>query len=208
MQTLNLKMLWQKAALTKVDIGWAFAVTVLFAGVTVIFSIIDALDVYGAKRTLTLMIGDKLNTFLTWLDSLELTATVVTFVFWGFVGLIAYSIVNGLLKVRQEIDYEQELTSDEYVRPAARTKGDIVRGEISSNVAFGLTGLIAILMSGCFVILVLPMVALYSRMLGLQLTAENGAYLAAAVTLLWMTTCAVIWTWKVFIHRHVLFSAA
>lgn len=206
MQSMKWRLLREKTALNGIDVVWTLLVGIFFSTIVVIASIIDALDTFGAKQTLIRLVSSKVDAGLSWLDGLEFTASIVTFVFWGLVGLVSYSFVSALIKLQDEITYEGELSSDDYVRPARKSKTDVMRAEFVGNtVTLSLAALVASSL-GLFIFVMLPHVAIYAKSFGLQRSIGNLLYLSASVLLLWVTALASVWLCKLYIHRRVLLA--
>jgi len=130
MMKLNWTLLWHKVRLTRFDA----LVSASIALVAVLLIVLGAVASDGqsavVRASLFTTISSAVQSGLFWLDSFEITNAVVTFMFWGFVGLVAYSSVSILSSISEEVKYERDLSTDEYVRPAQKTKGDIVRAEL------------------------------------------------------------------------------
>lgn len=55
---------------------------------------------------------------LAWLDTYELTTTVVTFLVWALIGLLTLSIIQAFGHVLYEFDEKSRLSSNAYIHPS------------------------------------------------------------------------------------------
>lgn len=85
-------------------------------------TIIRHLQLTQAQTLLLDKTEHAITSFLAVLDSFSFTNTVVTFLFWGFIGIIIYGLTTALVRLWQAGEEEKELISDEYVHPAGFSK--------------------------------------------------------------------------------------
>ena len=130
MVKLNWTLLWHKVRLTRFDVLVAVSIALLAVLLIVLGAVASDGHNAAVKASLLTTVNSTVQSGLFWLDGFEVTNAVVTFMFWGFVGLVAYSSISLLFSISEEVKYERDLSTDEYVRPAQKTKGDIVRAEL------------------------------------------------------------------------------
>ena len=141
-----------------------------------------------------------------WLDGFEFTNSIVTFMFWGFIGLVSYTGVNMVLAMSREVSYEHELTSDDYVRPSRKTKRDIVMAEFASAAILGLTALTLMLVAAAVAFVILPALIINVRAATLDLSFENILAAFTAILLLVAGIGALLVGGRLLIHRQLLLN--
>ncbi len=180
---LNWILLWHKVRLTRFDM----LVSASIALVAVLLIVLGAAASDGhnaaVKASLLTTVSGAVQSWLLWLDSFEITNAAVTFMFWGFVGLVAYSSISVLSSISEEVKYERDLSTDEYVRPAQKTKGDIVRAELVDMVvrAIGGVSFALSLATGFFVLLPALNIQVKSAVLQPDLLAWVGVMAASVL---------------------------
>lgn len=112
----------QKIAPDGIDIAYgAFgALLLLFLGN--LGRILDAYNVPGSRQILQSEIGRNITNFLAKIDDFSFTKTAVLFLFWSFVGLIVYSVVQAFVSANSSFQYEREVSSGNYVHPESFDK--------------------------------------------------------------------------------------
>ena len=114
---VNTRNFWQKIRPDGIDIGYAaiFAALLMFIGN--LANILDAYDVAGSRQFLQSEIGQTITGFLSKIDDLQFSKSVVLFLFWAFVGLIVYTIVQTVISQKSSYEYKKEVGSGQYIHP-------------------------------------------------------------------------------------------
>ena len=204
---LNWKLLWKKTKLEKFDVAVCMVFAAIISVLVFVASLTGSGGPYAVKQTLGTSINGSVSNVLHWLESFEKANSFVTFLFWGAVGLVLYIIISSLLSMSKEVAYEQDLGSDDYVHPAAKTSKDIIVAEITNAgmLAIGLIGLV--FSFGLVAFGILPTLIVNSRAFALQPTLNNGVGLAAATVVIAAGLCLVWFVARLCMHRRVILDA-
>lgn len=165
----------------------------------------DLLERYGLLSS-SQIVKDRLahgvDHGLTKLDSFRATNGVVTFVVWGAVGLVTFSFVQALLRASNQIRYEKQLSSNEYVHPANFNRRAYWR-QIVRN------GLVSFLLLACLVVallfyiaLMIPLSFLHARRFLLQPSAAHISELVIGLVVLAASTYIVYALLKITVIHH------
>lgn len=201
---LNWQLLWQKAKLGRFDVLVSVVVALLLTLIIILGAVADSSQNAAVKTTLIGSVNEVVQNTLSWLDSFETTDAAVTFMFWGFVGLVSYGVVNVLGSMRREVEYERELTTDEYVRPVRKTKRDIVLAELVDTLARAV-GIVALAFSaGVLLFAILPAAVTNIRLAVFQLSPGTVLTAAAASLLVAAGLCSAIFGLRTLLYHRVL----
>ncbi len=113
----KIKQLFVQSKLDSVDLGYALLTSSLLMLLTNLGHILDSFDVPGSRQILQSNLGRVMTDFLSKLDDFEFTKTAVLFLFWAFIGFVLYLLIQSLLNARNELEYDAEVSSDEYIHP-------------------------------------------------------------------------------------------
>lgn len=86
----------------------------------------ELLDYYGLQssgQVIKTSAGQAIGNGLNKLDSFSFTDRVVTFIIWAVIGMLCFSVVQGIAKVGHDIEYEERLSSNKFVHPKTFRKG-------------------------------------------------------------------------------------
>ncbi|MBP9852860.1 MAG: hypothetical protein QG629_223 [Patescibacteria group bacterium] len=111
------KNFWQKARPDGVDFAYATIFSALLMVLGNLGTILDAYDVAGTRQFVQSQAGQNITGFLAKIDDFEFSKTVVLFLFWCFVGLIVYFIVQSILSANSKYSYQKEVGSGQYTHP-------------------------------------------------------------------------------------------
>lgn len=206
MLKLNWRLLWQKSSPKKFDLVLSAIICFAATMFVIIVAIADSSSASLVKQTVGSVLNDKMSSILMWLDGFEFTNSIVTFMFWGFIGLVSYTGVNMVLAMSREVSYEHELTSDDYVRPSRKTKRDIVMAEFASAAILGLTALMLLLVAAAVAFVILPALIINVRAATLDLSFENILAAFTAILLLVAGIGALLVGGRLLIHRQLLLN--
>lgn len=137
------------------------------------------LNYYGlqsSNQVLQSNAGDAVRTALGRLDTFKGTDQVVTFAIWAVVGMVCFSIVQGLGRAYREFEFEEELSSRRYVHPSTFTKSKFWKGVLEDFAGLA----VGLVMVGvgvyAFLAFVLPIGLTYSRLFLFSINLSNAAY--------------------------------
>ncbi len=204
MVKLNWLLLWQKVKVTRFDVVVSGVVALVAAVFIALVALADAGEAATVKATLLSRLNGAVQSVLTWLDGFETTNAVVTFMFWGFVGLVAYGSVMVVAKISQEVRYESELSTDDYVHPARKTNRDIIVAELASTLVKAAVGIFLLVALAVLVFVVLPALIVQVRSAVLQPGLMAWLSALAATVLMAADTCLVTLVTRTLIHHQLL----
>lgn len=138
------------------------------------------------------------------IDNLSATPGVVTFITWGIIGLVVFSIIHAFTKASSALDFERELGSNRFVHPAnfnpRRYWHTIL---LNAFLSFGLIAMLAASIV-LYVLFVVPIASLYLQRC--LIVSSIGRFVDLAISLfivstgtlaLYFVLRAVLWQ-----HRH------
>ncbi len=204
MQKKAVQDYWDTVRLSWIDIVYCATIALLILLVLLLPTILDTYNLLGADEALQSGLGNAINTVLIGIDRLSFTNSVVTFMFWGVVGMIVYGFVSSLLRTLQKAELERELVSDDYVHPAAFTRTKFLREELVTSATTFVTFLLFVIVTSVLVLQLLPTTTLHLRSL---MTSTGGSDIwsaFAATILLIATSCLALLTYKLWRQRKVL----
>lgn len=199
---------WDTVRPSGIDI--AYCVAVVFFGLCIVLSptILDTYDLLGAREILGSGFGNFIGKVLASIDRLSFTNNVVTFMLWGVVGMVVYGLVSSLLRALQRAETERELASDEYVHPAAFSRAMFWREElVKSAVTFASFVLFGVA-TATVLFQLLPTTTIHLRSVVATSGGEDIVAAVAATVLLFVSVCLVLFTYKLWRHRMVMFEEA
>ena len=180
------------------------ALTVFF--LVTIPTLIRHFHLTHAQTILLDNIGHHITKGLAVLDALSFTNTVVTFLFWGLVGIIIYGFTTVMVRLWQLSQEDKELASDEYIHPADFSRQAYWR-QILEKEAFSTVLLAAELIVTCALLFWAFPFAL------LRLSAMLSAFslLQLFHMVLWVAIIAALFClgrlmFRAWRYRHILFE--
>lgn len=60
---------------------------------------------------------------LSKIDNFSFTDRVVTFIIWAFIGMLCFSVVQGIGRVGRDLEYEERLSSNKFIHPKTFRRG-------------------------------------------------------------------------------------
>ncbi len=197
---------WDTVRPSGIDIAYCAVVVLVGLFVIMLPTVFDTYNLLGAREILESGFGDFVGKILASIDKLSFTNSVVTFMFWGVVGMVVYALVSSLLRALQRAESERELASDEYVHPAVFSRATFWREELiesavtfASFVLFGVVTIVVLLQ-------LLPTTTIHLRSVVATSGTEDIVPALAATALLFVGTCLVMLAYKLWRHRKVLFE--
>jgi hypothetical protein len=154
------------------------------------------------------IVGDRVSSTvgsgLRAIDTFSATPGVVTFMTWGIVGLILFSLVQAFVKASGVIDFEREVGSNHFVHPDNFNRRNYWRTILLNTfLSFGLTVLLLI-GTMLYVLFVVPVASLYLQRflivssMGRVLDLVLSLFVVSTGTFaLYFIVKAVLWQ-----HRH------
>lgn len=201
---LNWNLLWKKAKLDTLDVVACVVLGLLAALLVVVASLTSSGSSYAVKESLGTSINQGITSIFYWLDSFAFADNAVTFLFWSGIGLLLYIVVSSGITLTQEVSYEHDLSSDEYVHPNAKSKKQIIVSGVVEAITFALCLLLLVGALALVVFAVLPALIVHGRTLALQPSFPHGLGFAAAIALLIVSLGAVWFAGKLCMHRQLI----
>lgn len=183
------------------SIGAALIVFFLVA----IPTIIENYHLTQAQEVLAHHVGRVVHGILASLDAFSFTSTLVTFLFWGIIGIFIYGFTTVLVHLWQAGEEDKEIISDEYVHPAGFSRTtfwkQIVEKEVFSAILLVAELIvIAALMFWAFPLALLRVAALFEAF---SMTAT--LYVVLWAVIISSLFCLVQLIFKAWRYRHILF---
>lgn len=180
------------------------------AGLIVFFlaSIPTLIGHFHLTQAQTLLVdkaGRGVGKALSVLDSFSFTNTVITFLFWGVIGIFIYGLSASLVKLWQASEEEKELASDDYIHPEGFSKKKFWKQIVEKEV-FSAAVLVAELIVVCATIFW----ALPSGVMRIEALFGGFAVTQLLLLLLWVAIisalfCLGLVIFKAWRYRHILF---
>ena len=165
----------------------------------------DLLQRYGLISSSQIVhdqLGKGVGQGLQKLDSYSFTQNATTFIVWGLVGLISFSIFQTIWRASQRLKYQQEVSSNQYIHPANFNRHSYWRS-ISMDLGLSLI-FTALLLTGLAVYLLraLPYATHHVGRFLLQLNVTNLADLAIGLAVGFLATYLLYVLWKITVWHH------
>lgn len=150
--------------------------------------------------------GSAIGAGLARIDSLDMTAQVVTFLIWAVIGLFCLSFIQIIGRIYRGLELDEQLSSNKYIHPAtfARAKfwQRVLLDFLATVVCVGLIGLVAYL----FLAYGLPAGLAYTRLflLGVSATRIGAFVLGFALLYAWLLVFCILF--KLLVHRRKIFA--
>jgi hypothetical protein len=119
------------------------------------FGLINSSGVVGER------VSDTVGSGLRVLDTFNATPGVVTFITWGVIGLILFSLVQTFVRASGYIEFEREVGSNRFVHPANFSRRRYWRTILlHAFLSFGLI-ILLLIYAALYVLFVVPVASLY-----------------------------------------------
>lgn len=206
--TLISKQTWQDYFETShpsiAAVVYSQVVVAILCLVSVLPTIVTEVGLTGIKQFLASGFGHWLNQILQAIDKFQMTNTVVTFLFWGAVGMVVYGFVTALLRGIQTANLERELIGGEYVHPANFTKVRFWREEFLRSAIAIITFILFVILLVTVVAGVLPTVIVYLRALIVHPSSSQIVPLATSTLLLLLGNYLTLFSWRLWRCHKIL----
>lgn len=208
METSPWQDYWQKIRPSVFDIIVGAVVTLMVLVVVLLPTVIIKHQLFIVENAVLAQLAHGFTAVLVGIDSVKFSATIVTFLLWGLVGLITYGIIMGIIRFWQYTEMLKEMVSGEFVHPAgfsARRYWRTLALHEGVNIAVILLGLTCVL---TVAFALLPAATVHARTLVLSWSWPVAAQAAAATVLLWAGALTVILCLKAWRYRRALWLVA
>jgi hypothetical protein len=160
-----------------------------------------------AQELLVHRLWHAVKNVLAKLDALSFTSTIVTFLFWGLVGIVIYGLTTSLVRLWQAGEEDKELASDDYVHPTGFSRQHYWK-QIIEKEAFS-AGLLTLEL---IVVSVTLFWAFPAALRGVGPLLSSFSFGQLAFTLLWVVVLVALFClcrliFKAWRYRHILFTA-
>lgn len=149
--------------------------------------------------------GAAISSGLSRIDSLNMTAQVVTFLIWSGVGLFCLSLIQMIGRVFRGLELDEQLSSNRYVHPTTFVRAvfwkHVVLNFIATVVCVGLlVGAVYL-----FLVFALPFGLANTRLFlyGITPSRLGALLLGLALLYVWMLVFCVLF--KLLVHRRQVF---
>lgn len=170
-----------------------------FPGIT------QALDIYGAQASWSVVLASVsgvVGRLLTWLDSLKITATVVTFIIWVVIGLIVVCIIEAFISVTRQVAYEAEYSSGKFFHPGHFSRLSFWRHvAIQSLATIAITGLLLALVF-LSLVYILPIASTYASSFAFETGLNAPGYITLGLAVIFIDLFALDVCVRLFLHRN------
>ncbi len=145
-----------------------------------------------------------LTKILVGIDSMKFSATIVTFLFWGLIGLVTYGVIMGFVRFWQHAEAVEEIVSEEFVHPAGFNAKHYWRTlALREGVNIAVI-LLTLFCASLVAFVLLPAATVHARTLVLEWSWPAVAQTAAAAILFWIGIVAVALCLRAWHYRHIL----
>lgn len=191
--------------LTAFEVFSSIGVGVIVFFLITIPTMIRHFELTQAQTVLLDKVGHNTQKILSRLDSLSFTNTVVTFLFWGLIGILIYGLTTALVRFWQAGEEDKELASDEYVHPTGFSRRRFWKQIIEKEVFSA-----AILTAELIVICAAIFWAFPFGLMRVQVLFNGFGIIELLLVLLWTVIIAALFClglliFKAWRYRHILF---
>lgn len=157
-------------------------IAVAFAALAIVLlansrQLLSYYDLQSSNQLIKSSAGGAMSQGLSRLDNFTWTGPVVTFLIWAGIGVICFSIAQGLVRAYKEFEFEEELSSTRYIHPSTFTKARFWKGVVKDFTGTTVGLLLVAAAVICFLLLVLPVGMAYSRVFLFDVSVSNFLYI-------------------------------
>lgn len=136
------------------------------------------------------------------IDDFNATPGIVTFITWGVIGLVVFSLLHALRKASGAIDFEREVGSNRFIHPTNFSRRRYWRTILVNT--FLSFGLITLLLFGIvlYVLFVVPVASLYLQRFLIVSSLARLLDLAVSLLIVGTGTLAVYFILKAVLWHH------
>lgn len=168
-------------------------------------TLIRHLKLTHAQTILLDNIGHEVEKGLSKLDSLSFTNTVVTFLFWGIVGILIYGITTALVKLWQAGEENKELISEEYVHPEGFSKRHFWRQIVEKELFSAAILTAELIVISATIFWVFPFALVHIGSLFSGIAVSRLLFTALSLVIVGGVFCFGLIIFKAWRYRHILF---
>lgn len=186
-------------------------IAVAFAAIVIVLlansrQLLSYYDLQSSNQLIKSSAGGAMSQGLSRLDNFTWTGPVVTFLIWAGVGVICFSIAQGLVRAYQEFEFEEELSSNRYIHPSTFTKAGFWKG-VAKDFAGTTVSLLLVAASViCFLLLVLPVGMAYSRVFLFGVSVSNFLYIVLGLTVIFAGLVVIDVLMRLLLQRRRLIA--
>ena len=165
----------------------------------------DLLQRYGlisSSRIVHDQLGKGVSQGLHTLDSFAVTQNATTFIVWGLVGLVTFSIIQTIWHTSQRVQYEEAVSSNAYIHPQNFTRRAYWRSIVTDlclTIAFSaLVFVVAVV----HVLFAFPFATHHVGHFLLQISISNIPDLLTGLAVGFIATYALYAAWKLALWHH------
>ena len=186
------------------ELWYSLILTLFMVIMATIPTMVVEFGLLGLQEIVRSRATSSLAHFLISVDQLSFTATVVTFVFWMFVGAVVLGVLSVVYTSAKTLGDDLETSSDEYVHPQSFSRLFFWR-EVARGVLLYVAGAALILLFLIVTIFILlPAATVHMRQIIIEPEALAIFGVIASIGLLVSGIWAIIQAVKIWWHRNLL----
>jgi hypothetical protein len=182
----------------------AFAYTWMAGSILILANIPNLLTELGFtdyNHNLAALFGGHVTQWVEWLNNLQATKTIVTFLLWGSVGFAFFVIIQVILRAFTSI-YEESVFITRYIRPPSSSQRNYLLFLLLGSLEFIASVVLLALAVMLTILVVLP-----SAVTAVQTTIINFSVLNLALAVEWLILlsagiCLIHTVISLMAHRH------
>lgn len=184
------------------DVGAAIFLTLLILLVGNAHDLLQRYGLLSSSQVVNSQLHHVVGSGLGWLDSKQATTNIVTFAIWGVVGLVAFSLVQTLLRATGKIRYEKEFSTNRYVHPSEFRSDSFWRQVGTSMVVSMLLIILSVVSLLLYILAALPASFTFARRLLLQPSIAHIGDFAVGFLGLFGCTLVVYLLLRLTVRQH------
>lgn len=168
---------------------------------------LERYDLIGSSSVVRAQFSNAVGNGLGALDAFSFTATAITFIVWGAIGLAVFSLIHAFARASNAWRFQHELSSNRYIHPANFNRKiywqNVVRHTVMSFVLLALL-IIGVLL---YLLIVIPISFYYtqhflihSSLINLWSLAVGAVTIFAGTFVMYVLLKAVIWQHRASLH--------
>lgn len=158
----------------------------------------------GSSAEIHRQLTSQVSSGLSVLDSFTVTPALVTFITWGMIGLVLFSIIQAAVRASGIVRLERDLSSNRYVHPQNFDRG-VYWKRIATDAVLSFV-LLALLVAAAvmYVVFAVPVGFAYVQRFLLHISLPHTFDLLAGLFTIFVGTALLYWLIKLAVWHHHL----
>jgi hypothetical protein len=184
---------------------WCIALVslaLLIAGSAQVF--LERYGLIGSSAEIHRQLTSQVSSGLSVLDSFTVTPAVVTFITWGLIGLVLFSVIQAAARASGIVRFERDLSSNRYVHPQNFDRATYWRRIVTDTLLSFVLLALLVAAAVMYVVFAVPVSFVYVQRFLLHVSLPHTLDLLAGLFTIFVGTTALYWLIKLAAWHHHL----